>query len=144
MGCSHFTTGVGSMSRIISIWVCPAKLQLIHHTRYQLSQKLHTNKVYIQAVKMMYDMSYIKLCLRRTFTRHKCLETICSGVQRVLWHHLPCEVFLIVNLFIELTGYSTQTTTNKYISEDMLTKYYAIQHIATQNYFDVVKTLISD
>ena len=46
------------------------------------------------------------------------------------------SVFPTANLFRELSGYSTQTTTtNKYISEDSLTKYYVTWRIATQNYF---------
>ena len=39
------------------------------------------------------------------------------------------------NLFIEVNAYNTQTTANKYISEDSLTNHYVTLHIGTQNYF---------
>ena len=47
------------------------------------------------------------------------------------------------NLFIEVNAYNTQTTANKYISEDSLTNHYVTLHIGTQNYLDLVKTLLS-
>ena len=46
-------------------------------------------------------------------------------------------------LFIEVSAYNTQTTTNKYISGDSVTNYYVTLHIGTQNYFNLVKTLLS-
>ena len=49
---------------------------------------------------------------------------------------------LIANLLIEVDDYNTQTTTNKYISEDSLTNYYVTLHMGTQNYFNLVKTFL--
>ena len=42
----------------------------------------------------------------------------------------------IAKLFIEISDYNTQTTTNKYISEDNLANYYVTLHIGTQIYFN--------
>ena len=64
------------MSRIVDIQVRVAKSQLTHRTWYKLRQKLHVDKAYVQPVKMTYNMENIKLCMRRTLTRHKALETI--------------------------------------------------------------------
>ena len=50
----------------------------------------------------------------------------------------------IANLFKEVSAYNTQTTTNKYINEDSLTNYYVTLHIGTQNYLNLVKTLLPD
>ena len=50
---------------------------------------------------------------------------------------------LIANLFIEVSAYNTQTTTNKYINEGSVTNYYVTLHIGTENYFNLVKTLLS-
>ena len=47
------------------------------------------------------------------------------------------------NLFIEVSAYNTKTTTNKYFSVDTLTNYHVTLHIGTQNYFNLVKKLLS-
>ena len=49
----------------------------------------------------------------------------------------------IDNLFIEVSTFNTQTTTNKYISENSQTNDQVTLHIGTQNYFNLLKTLLS-
>ena len=76
--------------------------------------------------------------MRTTLTKHKALETVAITITQCSPASSP-----IANLFIEISDYNTQTTTNKYISEDSLTNYYVTLHIGTQNYFILVKTLLS-
>ena len=49
-------------------------------------------------------------------------QTICSRGRKLLRHHRPA-LSTIVSLFIKLSGYSTQTTTNKYIGDESLTQH---------------------
>ena len=77
----------------------------------------------VQPVKMTYNMI------------HKALyEEIMHKTHSFGISLLPCTwaitvqlatAFLIADLFIELSGHSTQFTTNEYIPEDSLTKYHA-------------------
>ena len=53
--------------------------------------------------------------MSRTFTKHKQSAAVDENYYGITGH---AALSTIVNLFIELSGYSTQTTTNKYIGDD--------------------------
>ena len=63
--------------------------------------------------------------MRGTLTKHKALETIGFDTQRLTQDWLASPHPPIADLFIELSGYSTQTAIIKFISEVSLTNYYA-------------------
>ena len=68
--------------------------------------------------------------MRGTLTKHKALETTeCMHTVTQCW---PASS-QIANMFIEISDYNAQTTTNKYISGDSLTNYYVTLHMGTQN-----------
>ena len=62
--------------------------------------------------------------MRRTFAKHKALEAICSNAQALLPHKWS-SFSLTAIVFLEFSGYSAQTATKNYISEESLTAYYA-------------------
>ena len=74
--------------------------------------------------------------MRRSLTKQSFGNNWLENMQTITQYWLASA--LIANLFIEISSYNTQTTTNKYISEDSLTNYYVTLHIGTQNYFDLV------
>ena len=82
-----------------------------------------------------------KLCMRENINK-----TQSFGNNRPEYMHTVTQCWPasspIANLFIEVRAYNTQTTTNKYISENSQTNYYVTLHTGTQNYFNLVKTLL--